>query len=237
MKRIAIIPARMGSTRFPGKPLASINGKPMIQRVYEAAQGAGCFGGVYVATPDQEIRKTVEGFGGDCIATRGDFPTGSDRVASAARTRNIDRNCLIVNVQGDYPYIPSRAVAMLCYAMELTKAKICTLVRPLDAEDMGNLNVVKANVNALEYAVDFARQAFKHPCDGMLPAYEHIGVYAFRNEYLQHFAEMPQSPREKEESLEQLRIIENGERIMAVAINEKVQSVNTPGDLEVLSAC
>lgn len=233
-KCVAIIPARMGSSRFPGKPLIDINGKPMVQRVYECAVAARCFGDVVVTAPDDEIGQVVRGFGGRFELTSNIYKTGSDRVAAVTRAIDLSNNAVVVNVQGDYPYIGVDAIQSLVSEIFHKDIYMATLVRRLDADDVDNPNIVKANVDAHGWARDFSRKPFKHPCEGMLPAYEHIGIYAFRNWFLQEFSSIPRAAREKEESLEQLRVIVNGYKIKAVPVVKKYPSVNTPEDLEAL---
>lgn len=233
-KCVAIIPARMGATRFPGKPLADINGRPMVRRVYECAVAACCFDDVVVTAPDNEIGQAVRGFGGRFELTSSIYKTGSDRVAAVARAMDLSDDAVVVNVQGDYPHIHINAMQSLVSAVLREEIYMATLVKRLDADDVDSPDVVKANVDAHGWARDFSRKSFKHPCEGMLPSYEHIGIYAFRNWFLQEFSTTPRAAREKQESLEQLRVIVNGYKIKAVPIGNNCPSINTPQDLEAL---
>ncbi len=234
MKVTGIIPARYGSTRLAGKPLMDIWGKPMIQYTYEAAQKATLLDQVLVATDDQRIVVAVEKFGGLAYLTSIDHKTGTDRIAEVAR--NIDTD-IVVNIQGDEPLLaPSQIDEAVQPLVDDQTLNVCTLCRPIQSEeDLKNPNVVKVvfdlNGNALYFSrshIPYPRHTERHQ------AFEHIGIYVYRKEFLMQYIQMPQTPLEFTESLEQLRILENGVRLKVVVtkLQEKSLSVDTAEDLE-----
>jgi 3-deoxy-manno-octulosonate cytidylyltransferase (CMP-KDO synthetase) len=220
-----LIPARYASTRLPGKPLADIAGKPMVVRVAERAQRAGA-ARVVVATDDERIRDAAQVHGVAACLTRADHPTGTDRLAEAARLLELADDAIIVNVQGDEPLLaPSliRAVAELLAAHP--EAAIATACHPIvDPTEAFNPNVVKvvldANQNALYFSratIPWARDAFASARAAIplgLPLYRHYGVYAYRVNFLRLFPTLPPSPIERFEALEQLRALWHGYRIV-----------------------
>ena len=239
----AIIPARYGSTRFPGKPLADIAGKPMVVRVAERAQRAGA-ARVVVATDDERIRAAAEAHGIAACLTRADHATGTDRLAEAARLLELADDAIVVNVQGDEPLLaPSliRDVALLLAAHP--DAAIATACHPIgDPAEAFNPNVVKVVLDANRYALYFsratipwARDAFTSGRDVIpsgLPLYRHYGLYAYRVSFLRLFPTLPPAPIERFEALEQLRALWHGHRIV-VAITEGTPApgVDTEEDL------
>ena len=239
----AIIPARYGSTRFPGKPLADIAGKPMVVRVAERAQRAGA-ARVVVATDDERIRAAAEAHGIAACLTRADHATGTDRLAEAARLLELADDAIVVNVQGDEPLLaPSliRDVALLLAAHP--DAAIATACHPIgDPAEAFNPNVVKVVLDANRYALYFsratipwARDAFTSGRDVIpsgLPLYRHYGLYAYRVSFLRLFPTLPPAPIERFEALEQLRAMWHGHRIV-VAITEGTPApgVDTEEDL------
>jgi 3-deoxy-manno-octulosonate cytidylyltransferase (CMP-KDO synthetase) len=234
MNIIGVIPARYGSTRLEGKPLKDICGKPMIQYVYETVLKSELLTQVIVATDDQRIVDVVEKFGGIARLTSINHTTGTDRIAEVAKDIEAE---IVVNIQGDEPLLDVRmideAIRPLISDPDL---KACTLCRPiLKNEDLQNPNVVKAvfdrNGNGLYFShslIPFPRKADGHQ------AFEHIGIYVYRKDFLMEYIKMPQTPLEKSESLEQLRILENGVRLKVVktAYDYNGLSVDTQEDLD-----
>jgi 3-deoxy-manno-octulosonate cytidylyltransferase (CMP-KDO synthetase) len=239
---IAIIPARYGSTRFPGKSLALIEGKPMIQWVYERTKKSQLVNRVVVATDDERIRKAVAGFGGEAIMTSAGHPTGTDRIAEVAREIQCD---IVVNVQGDEPLIHpdmiDEAVAPLANDASIPMGTVC---RKIDNRDEAfDPNVVKIVFDGKGFALYFSRSPIPWDRDGWAgrksfsdlvlsgPMYKHIGLYVYRREFLLHYAKMPQTPLEAAEKLEQLRALETGHRIKAVVTEHDSFGVDIPEDL------
>lgn len=232
---VAIVPARYESTRLPGKPLASIDGKPMIQHVYERACAAAVLDRVLVATDDARIAAAVRGFGGEAVMTRSTHPSGTDRVAEAAADLDAD---VVVNVQGDLPFLE---VSMIDAAVALMHADgalvMATLKVPITAPaEMANPNVVKVVTDNDGWALYFSRRPLPYRCgladDGVL-GYRHIGLYAYRRDFLLRFARLAPTPLERAERLEQLRALEWGFRIRVAQIAGGAGvEVDTPEDLE-----
>lgn len=216
-----MIPARYGSTRLPGKALELILGKPMIQRVYERSSKAGVLDGLYVATDDERIFRVVEGFGGRAIMTSPDHPSGTDRLAEAAES--IDAG-VVVNIQGDQPFIdPVMIGEVVQPLLDDTSLGMCTLMHRISSpEDLQDPGVVKVVVDRAGFALYFSRSLIPYPRDGdPQDVYEHVGLYAYRREFLVKIAALPPTPLEKMEALEQLRVLEHGHRIRVVATSCK----------------
>jgi len=234
MKLIALIPARYGSTRLPGKALAPILGKPLIQWVYEQAARVKGLDGLWVATDDERIKEGVEGFGGRAIMTRADHPSGSDRLAEAAEKLELAPNDLVVNIQGDQPVFPPGLIAHLtgilqrdCSAVMATPARRLT-----DMEAAANPNVVKVVFDKRGRALYFSRSPLPFWRDGRRPYYfKHIGIYAYRVSFLKDFVTLPPGRWEEAEKLEQLRVLEYGFPIHIVETTEDTVEVDTPEDL------
>lgn len=242
MKITVVIPARYASTRFPGKALADIGGKPMIQHVYERASRASLVSRVVVATDDQRIAAVVRGIGGDAVMTSPRHETGTDRLAEVARELDSD---LIVNVQGDEPLIEpemiDQAIRPLLEDTALQMATLKSRVRCL--HDFLSPNVVKVvtdlHGNALYFSrspLPFFRDKWQDLKDdafasGRLLCYKHVGLYVYRRDFLLRFAVMPPTFLELAEKLEQLRAIENGIRIHVVETEFSSIGVDTPDDL------
>jgi 3-deoxy-manno-octulosonate cytidylyltransferase (CMP-KDO synthetase) len=234
MNPIVLIPARMASTRLPGKPLADVGGVPMIVAVLERAQEAG-FVRIAVAAAEQEICDAVIAAGGEAVLTNPAHPSGSDRIFEALQA--LDPNGAhdaIINLQGDLPTLEPEAIRAVAAALEISGANIATLVAPCAEDDRDNPNVVKAVVSLAEgktigRALYFTRASAPHG-DG--PLWHHIGIYAYTRAALTKFVALPPSPLELREKLEQLRALEAGMSI-AVAIAGGVPlGVDTPQDLE-----
>ena len=235
MGRIAvIIPARHGAQRFPGKPLADLGGKPLIAHVVERAARARGVDLVAVATDDERIARAAEAAGATAIVT-GPARTGTDRVAEAARTLD-PRPEVVVNVQGDEPLIEPRALEELLLALEAAagEAEMATLARPLEPGEMERAHVVKVVTDLKGNALYFSRAPIPHRRAGGTSelARAHVGIYAFRYAFLQAFAAMPPGRLEEEESLEQLRALEQGHRIRVAQTSYRGFGVDTPEDLE-----
>lgn len=210
MTAAGIIPARFGSSRFPGKPLVRIAGVPMIQRVWEGACTAKTLREVFVATDDERIADCCEGFGAKVLMTRSDHPTGTDRLAEAAASLPDD---VIVNIQGDEPLIKGFVVDTLVET--LTEARdhgMATLVHAADAVDIENPNRVKVTLDRLGNALYFSRAPIPHPHHAHPDAkyWQHIGIYGYRKEFLMQFIQLSRTPAEISEALEQLRALEHG---------------------------
>ena len=239
MNVICIIPARYGSRRFPGKPLASETGRPLIQHVYEVGVAARRVDTVMVATDDARIRQAVEGFGGRCVMTRADHPCGTDRVAEAAQA--FPDADLVLNLQGDEPELDPSLLDRLVDEMQKDPAmELATLAGPLAAEEAADLNAVKVVLTADGDALYFSRAPIPAARDGeasrRAPLLLHFGIYGYRAEALRAFARMPQTPLELTERLEQLRWLEHGRRIRVLVTDHRPVSagccagVDTPED-------
>ena len=228
----AVIPARYGSTRFPGKPLVPIAGVPMIQRVYEATAACGQIDEVLVATDDPRIVAAVEAFGGKAVMTSDHHQTGTDRIAEAVQGVPGD---LIVNVQGDEPLLPSSVLDDLVSAMRASDAPMGTLAVPfgLTEKDPDDPNAVKAVVGADGYALYFTRARAPFARAGGTPVEPllHWGIYAYRREFLYQYIAWERTPLEMCEMLEQLRALENGARILVVRTTAQSAGVDVPEDV------
>jgi len=232
LRRIAvIIPARFGSQRLPGKPLADLAGRPLIAHVVDRARRARGVDVVAVATDDARIARAVEAAGGRAIVT-GEAQTGTDRVAQAARTLRPAAD-VVVNLQGDEPLMDPAAIETLAGAM-VPGVEMATLARPLAEGEMGRLQVVKVVTDLRGDALYFSRAPI--PCrraGGTSPlARAHVGIYAFTAAFLQAFAALPPGRLEAEESLEQLRALEHGHRIRVAETAYAGFGIDTPEDLE-----
>jgi 3-deoxy-manno-octulosonate cytidylyltransferase (CMP-KDO synthetase) len=237
MKVAAFIPARFGSTRLDGKPLADIGGKPMIQWVYERAMASHLVDDVVVATDDERVLDAVKAFGGAVVMTSPAHVSGTDRVGEAAAATSAD---IIVNIQGDEPLIePEMIDAAVGPMIEDPGLNVCTLMtRITDEGEYLDPNVVKVVVDAEGFAlyfsrspIPFSRAPFKEAAP---PLFKHVGLYVYRREFLKKFTAMKPAPLEEAEGLEQLRILQNGFRIKVVETPFNPVSVDTPEDLEMV---
>lgn len=234
----ALIPARYGSTRFPGKPLALLRGKPMIQHVYERTRlvrGLSC---VLVATDDRRIAEVVKAFGGDVVMTRADHPTGTDRLAEVAQQLSAE---MIVNVQGDLPLFPPAmvedAVTALTSAPTAVMSTVKTPIR--DLAEWQNPNVVKVVTDREGIALYFSRSPLPFRRDQQSSSQEqrailgfrHIGLYVYRRDFLFRFTRLPRTELEQSEQLEQLRALEWGYKITVSETERPTVEVDTPEDL------
>lgn len=233
MRHVAvIIPARFGASRFPGKPLAELAGKPLIAHVVERARAARGVDVVAVATDDERIARAADAAGARAIMT-GPAATGTDRVAQAARQLS-PRPELVVNLQGDEPLIEPAAIETLVEAMRASGAEMGTLARPLDEGELERTQVVKVVTDLRGDALYFSRAPIPHRrAGGASPlARAHVGIYAFTAAFLERFASLPPGRLEGEESLEQLRALENGIRIRVADTAYRGFGIDTPEDLE-----
>ena len=235
MRTLCVIPARYASTRLPGKPLADICGKPMICRVLERASRAQKPEKVIVATDDERIYDAVRAEGGEAILTRADHPTGTDRLAEVAEAYpEVD---LIVNVQGDEPLIEPSVIDDLIAPFEMDEnlPMATVMVRMEDAAEQLNPNNVKVIVDKLGYALYFSRSLVPYPRAAAGPVYKHIGIYAYRRDFLLRYARLEPTPLERAESLEQLRALENGYSIRVLETDCRFVGVDTPEDLALVN--
>jgi 3-deoxy-manno-octulosonate cytidylyltransferase (CMP-KDO synthetase) len=232
---IVVIPARMASTRLPGKPLADIHGLPMIVHVWRRAVEANV-GQVLVAAAESEIAEAVRSHGGDAMVTDPALPSGSDRIAEALRLRDPQgRFRFVVNLQGDLPTIDALSVQRCLAGLVNEQADISTIAAQIEDEaDVANPNIVKAiaplsKEREVAYARDFVRSVGP---DHNPPFWHHIGVYAYRRAALERFVSLPVSDREAERKLEQMRALDNGMRIAVVSVDTVPLGVDTPAELE-----
>ena len=234
---MAIIPARYASTRFPGKPLAVLGGKTVIQRVYE--QVSSVLSEVYVATDDQRIYDCVEGFGGKAVMTREDHKSGTDRIEEAVEKIGTDAD-VIINVQGDEPFIQPSQVETLMHLFDASETQIGTLGKLFESmESVENPNSPKIVTDNRGFALYFSRSVIpyirgkeRNDWFGQYPFLKHLGIYAYRREVLAEVTRLPQSSLEKAESLEQLRWLQNGYRIRVGLTDVETIGIDTPEDLQ-----
>lgn len=231
VKVTGIIPARYQSTRFPGKPLADICGKPMIQHVYERAKAASVLEDVLVATDDARIYEAVTGFGGKAVMTSPHHSTGTDRLAEVATELDSD---IVVNIQGDEPLLRPESIEQAVRPLlEDESLEMSTLkLRIENPEDVLDPNVVKVVTDLNGNALYFSRAPIPYPREGTTTYYRHIGLYVYRREFLLRFAKLAPTPLETIEKLEQLRALENGYKIRVVETEYSAIGVDTPEDLE-----
>ena len=236
MKFIAVIPARYASTRFPGKPLAVLGGKTVIQRVYE--QAVSVLPEAYVATDDERIFQAVEAFGGRAVMTRADHKSGTDRIEEAVEKIATDAD-VIINIQGDEPFIQPSQIETLMQLFDDPATQIGTLGKRFETIDaISNPNSPKIVTDRRGFALYFSRSVIPYirgiEADEWLTHYpflKHLGIYAYRREVLAEVTRLPQSALEKAESLEQLRWLENGYRIRVGITDVETVGIDTPEDL------
>jgi 3-deoxy-manno-octulosonate cytidylyltransferase (CMP-KDO synthetase) len=230
-----IIPARYGSSRFPGKPLVDIAGKPMVRHVMERAAMARGVDSVTVATDDKRIKQAVEAFGGRAIMTPSVLRSGTDRVAAAAKTMGLGPDELVVNVQGDQPLLPPKVLEET--AQPLMEENDLAMSTPVVAitrpEEIGDTNHVKAVMDIYGNALYFSRLAIPHPRDGAkVTYYKHLGIYIYRTRFLARYAELETGVLEQLEKLEQLRVLEAGYKVRCVITEFDSPEVDRPQDAE-----
>ena len=241
MKTLALIPARYASTRFPGKPLADIEGKPMIQRVYERASSV--FPACYVATDDERIEAAVKAFGGKTVMTSTEHRSGTDRCREALDTieaQTGERFDAVINIQGDEPFVHTEQLKQLTTCLSDPDAQIATLVKPFtEEEDIFNPNSPKVVLSRDGYALYFSRSVIPFlrgvedtkQWQASRRFFKHLGLYAYRAEVLRDITGLPAGELEQAESLEQLRWLENGYRIKVAVTDRQSHAVDTPEDL------
>ena len=237
MKVLCVIPARYASTRLPGKPLALIAGKPMIQHVYERASRAAIPSEVVVATDSELVAEAVRNFGGKVMMTSPEHPSGTDRLAEVALSYG-DAD-VIINVQGDEPMIPPEIIDRLAQAFEDNEdLNMATLKTVMDEADYNNPSAVKVVTDQNGYALYFSRSLLPYPRNkpADFKVYKHVGIYAYRRSFLLSYAAYEPTPLEQIEGLEQLRVLENGERIKVLECKFKGIGIDTPEDLAAINA-
>ena len=247
--KIGIIPARYASTRFPGKPLALIHNKPMIQHVYERCKEAD-LDDVFVATEDERIEKAVENFGGKVLMTNPHHASGTDRCAEAAKMLHLKDEDVIINIQGDEPFIRKEEINLLIHVIENPKIQIATLVKPITTEEeLNNPNKVKVVFSKTNQALYFSRAPIPYTSQcspefnsglnsplnliqgSILNSHKHIGIYAYHNDILQKITQLPVSKLEETEKLEQLRWLENDFTIHVAVCHHESIAIDTPEDM------
>jgi 3-deoxy-manno-octulosonate cytidylyltransferase (CMP-KDO synthetase) len=227
---LGVIPARFASSRFPGKALAPLAGKPLVQHVFERASQARYLSGVVIATDDEQIAAAARAFGAPVQMTRADHASGTDRVAEVAAASEAT---VIVNIQGDEPLIDPAAIDAAVVAIRETDAPMATLKRRItNRADLHNPNVVKVVTAANCDAIYFSRCPIPFHRESTGVYYQHVGLYVYRREFLLRYSDLPVGPLEKAEKLEQLRALENGYRIRVAATEYESIGVDTPEDLE-----
>lgn len=237
MKFIGIIPARYASTRFPGKPLALLGGKPVIQHVYEKV--AAVLEAAYVATDDERIYDVVKSFGGQVVMTRTDHKSGTDRIEEAIEKIGGEWD-VVVNVQGDEPFVAKSQLDTICHCFDDPTTQIATLGKPFESmEAVQNPNSPKIVVDNMGFAMYFSRSVIpyvrgkeKSSWLTHYPFLKHLGIYAYRKDVLHQVTQLPQSSLEIAESLEQLRWLQNGFKIKVGTTDVETVGIDTPQDLE-----
>lgn len=237
MKFIGIIPARYASTRFPGKPLALLGGKPVIQHVYEKV--AAVLEAAYVATDDERIYDVVKSFGGQVVMTRTDHKSGTDRIEEAIEKIGGEWD-VVVNVQGDEPFVAKNQLDTICHCFDDPTTQIATLGKPFEnMEAVQNPNSPKIVVDNMGFAMYFSRSVIPYVRGKEMsswlthyPFLKHLGIYAYRKDVLRQVTQLPQSSLEIAESLEQLRWLQNGFKIKVGTTDVETVGIDTPQDLE-----
>ncbi len=235
-KQYAVIPARYASSRFPGKPLALLDGKPILKHVYERVLQSGLFDEVIIATDDLRISAMAQDFGATVVLTDSALPSGTDRIAAVVEV--LEPDSIILNVQGDEPLIDTQALSTLLKAFDSPNVRMASLMTPIkDLEELQNPNIVKVVCDAQGDAMYFSRSPIPFDRDQSETGeyYRHIGVYGFRHGCLMDFVKLPQGRYEQVERLEQLRALENGIPIRMCITDYQGLGVDTPQDLEKLS--
>lgn len=247
MKKVIVIPARYASTRLPGKPLMEISGKPIIQWVYEKALSSALKDSIFIATDDERIRDAAASFGAEVVMTSPKCKSGTDRVYQAIKDKEAD---IIINLQGDEPFIRTDVIDSLFYTMEKERLHMATLCSPIEKEaDYLNPNIVKVVLDKFGFALYFSRSPIPFFRDTMSSSeikiqnpqskirnpkcvYKHIGIYGFSRDFLKQYVAMEEGILEAAESLEQLRVLENGYDIKVLVTNYDGAGIDTEEDLE-----
>lgn len=236
IKHYAVIPARYASSRFPGKPLALLAGKPILRHVYERVLASELFDEVIIATDDLRISSVAQDFGATVVLTSEDLPSGTDRIAAVAEV--LEPDSIILNVQGDEPLIERAALQTLLAAFDDVDVKMASLMTPItDIKEFANPNIVKVVTDVQGDAMYFSRSLIPFDRDEEAPRvyYRHIGVYGFRHNALMQFVKFPLGEYEQIEKLEQLRALENGLKIRMCKTDYQGFGIDTPQDLAKLS--
>jgi len=239
-KVLGVIPARFGSVRFPGKPLAEISGKTLIQRTFENAKRCTLFGEIVVATDDERIAEHVASFGGKAIMTSEECPTGTERIAEAVGKGGFDDVEIVVNVQGDEPTLEPQVIERVITELANDpKAVMSTVVVKIQSEEEANdHHVVKCVIDEDSHALYFSRALIPSGKTGKwredFTYYKHIGLYGFRREFLLRYSDLEPTPLQKAEDLEQLKVLEHGHKIKVAIVDSEAIGVDTPEDLQKL---
>lgn len=235
MKTVGVIPARFKSTRFPGKVLALIHGKPMIQLVWQQAKKCELLNDLWIACDHPDVYRTALGFGAEAVMTSPDHPSGSDRIAEVVGKMDCD---LVVNIQGDEPFIQPKVIDQLVEALKNDpQSSMATVIKEIRSqEDVNNPNVVKVVIDRQNYAMCFSRSAIPYNRNADQPPglkyFKHLGLYAYRKKFLMAYKDWPKSMLESAEQLEQLRVLEAGHKIKTIQTDTESLAVDTPEDLE-----
>jgi 3-deoxy-manno-octulosonate cytidylyltransferase (CMP-KDO synthetase) len=236
---IGIIPARYASTRFPGKPLADIGGKTMIQRVYEQAKKCATLTEVIVATDDERIGEAVKSFGGQFCMTASSHPSGTDRCAEVVEQMKLEADA-VVNIQGDEPFINPKQIELVCKCFDDQRTELATLIKKISSnETLFSANSPKVVIDSDQFAIYFSRHAIPF-IRGVEQSqwlqqhtfYQHIGIYGYRLDILKRITKLTPSSLEKAESLEQLRWLEHGFKIKTAITSGDTVAIDTPDDLD-----
>lgn len=238
IKILGIIPSRYGSSRFPGKPLIDLAGKSMIQRVYEQAKKSRSLSEVIVATDDERILQHVESFGGKAMMTSASHQSGTDRCAEVSEKLNSDHDA-VINIQGDEPFINPEQIDLLAKCFEDKNTELATLINQTDDSNLiQNPNRIKVVIDKNNQALYFSRSPIPFQKEKPVsewaknhPYYLHIGIYGYRSDVLKKITQLPVSPLEKTESLEQLRWLENGYRMKLAETKFESYSIDSPEDV------
>jgi 3-deoxy-manno-octulosonate cytidylyltransferase (CMP-KDO synthetase) len=235
MKTIGVIPARFASTRFPGKVLANINGKPLVRHVWEKAILCRELDEVLIACDHEDVLKAAQDFKAKVVMTDPNHPSGSDRIAEAVKNLNVD---IVVNIQGDEPFIDSRTIDALAVLLKHdVNVMMGTVIKRItDDADFLNPNVVKCVVDDQGYALYFSRSPIPYHRNKNISAgvkdYKHLGIYAYRKDFLMQYKDWPKGILESTEELEQLRVLERGVKIKTTVTDVESMAVDTPQDLQ-----
>jgi len=231
MNIVAVIPARYAATRFPGKLMQVLGNKTIIRHVYDNTIATGLFNDVFVVTDSDIIYKEIKGNGGKAIMSKKEHESGSDRIAEAVAEMNVD---VIVNVQGDEPFIKKDPLEKLVSLFNDPNVQVASLMRKISKEEAVNSNNVKVVADKSGYALYFSRSIIPYQRDAKMNAnyFLHVGVYAYKKDILMNFTKWPQSSLEKTEKLEQLRYLENGIKIKMAETDYNNIAIDTPEDLE-----
>ncbi len=234
IKQIIVIPARFASTRFPGKMLELIGSKSLIQHTFENAKRSKKIKDVLVATDHSEIKSQIEKLGGEVVMTPKSSPNGTTRVHQALeKLKKVSQNAIILNIQGDAPTVNPKCIDKLFELLSNnSKIKMATIVIPItEKEDFSNPSIVKCVLDNQQNALYFSRSPIPFMKQST-PCYKHIGVYAFRRSFLKTYVNLPQTPLQKAEDLEQLKVLENGYSIKVIIDKQPSVEVDEPGDIQ-----